>query len=174
MKREQHSVQLKMQLAMASSSEKKTQAEPSALPSSLPRPDVWAIEPITPDTRALWQDANAAILCPQAWTTLCRVVCSPPRSSVAVALPAPRNPPWRLGNNSTGLRCSAHKRHQVLMGGLRQGHEAAVVALGVAHGHAGARGLDLADLKPLSFVQAQSQAVEGEEEHLVARHAWRR
>jgi hypothetical protein len=60
-KREQHSAQLKVQLAMASSSEKKTQAEPSALPSSLLRRGVRVIDQITPDTRAIWQDANVAI-----------------------------------------------------------------------------------------------------------------
>ena len=40
---------------------------------------------------------------PQASTTLCRVFCTPPRSRDVVAAAAPFKPPWRLGNNSTGL-----------------------------------------------------------------------
>ena len=47
---------------------------------------------------------------PQASTTWCRVVCTPPRSMVVVACAALRTPPWRLGNNNTGLRCTCQKR----------------------------------------------------------------
>lgn len=47
---------------------------------------------------------------PQDATTLCSVVCTPPRSIGIVALAAPFKPPWRLGNNSTGLRCTRQKR----------------------------------------------------------------
>ena len=43
---------------------------------------------------------------PQVSTTLCRVVCTPPRSSGVVAAAAPFKPTWRWGNNSTGLRCT--------------------------------------------------------------------
>ena len=39
---------------------------------------------------------------PQAATTLCRVVCTPPRSRAVVAEQAPLRPPWRLGNSNTG------------------------------------------------------------------------
>jgi len=47
---------------------------------------------------------------PQASTTLCRVVCTPPLSMGVVALAAAFKPPWRLGNNSTALRCTRQKR----------------------------------------------------------------
>ena len=47
---------------------------------------------------------------PQARHTRCRVFCTPPRSSGVVAAAAPFRPPWRLGNNSTGLRCTCQKR----------------------------------------------------------------
>ena len=54
---------------------------------------------------------------------------------------------------------------------MRQRHEAILVALGIADMHARARGIDVADLQPQSFAQAQSEAVEGEEEHPVTDHA---
>ena len=41
---------------------------------------------------------------PQAVMTLCKVVCTPPRSSAVVALAAPASPRCRLGKSSTGLR----------------------------------------------------------------------
>src|ERR1700675_844679 len=47
---------------------------------------------------------------PQASTTLCSVVWTPPASIGVVALRAPSKPEWRLGNNSTGLRCTCQKR----------------------------------------------------------------
>jgi len=47
---------------------------------------------------------------PQATMTLCRVVCTPPRSMCVTAALALGNPPWRLGNNSTGLRCTSQNR----------------------------------------------------------------
>lgn len=47
---------------------------------------------------------------PQARHTRCRVFCTPPRSSGVVAAAAPFRPPWRLGNSSTGLRCTCQKR----------------------------------------------------------------
>ncbi len=49
--------------------------------------------------------------------------------------------------------------------GLRQRHEAILVALGIADVHASAHGIDVADLQP------QSQAEEGEKEYPVAEHA---
>ena len=49
---------------------------------------------------------------PQDSTTLCRVVCTPPGSIGVVAVAAPFKPPWRLGNNSTGLRCTDQKRRK--------------------------------------------------------------
>ena len=60
---------------------------------------------------------------------------------------------------------------QVLMGRLRQRDEAVLVALGVSHMHAPTRAVDVANFKAQSFTQAQPQAVEREEEHLVAAHA---
>ena len=53
------------------------------------------------------------------------------------------------------------------MSGLRQRDEAIPIAFGVADMHAPACHIDVADLKPQSFAQAQSQAVEGEVEHPV-------
>ena len=47
---------------------------------------------------------------PQAAITLCRVTCTPPRSRGVAATVAPFKPPWRLGNSSTGLRCTRQKR----------------------------------------------------------------
>ena len=47
---------------------------------------------------------------PQAATTWCRVVCTPPGSIGEVAVAARFTPPWRLGNSSTGLRCTRQKR----------------------------------------------------------------
>ena len=47
---------------------------------------------------------------PQAATTFCKVVCTPPRSMYVVAVAALFKPPWRLGNSSTGLRCNCQKR----------------------------------------------------------------
>ena len=47
---------------------------------------------------------------PQDSTTLCKVVCTPPASIGVVAVAAAFRPPWRLGNSSTGLRCTAQKR----------------------------------------------------------------
>ena len=41
---------------------------------------------------------------PQAAMTLCKVVCTPPRSSGVVALAAPASPRCRLGKSRTGLR----------------------------------------------------------------------
>ena len=49
---------------------------------------------------------------PQALTTWCKVFCTPPRSSGVVTLAAPFKPTWRLGNNSTGLRCTSQKRRK--------------------------------------------------------------
>ena len=49
---------------------------------------------------------------PQALTTLCSVVCTPPRSIGVEALAAAFKPPRRLGNNSTGLRCTCQKRRR--------------------------------------------------------------
>ena len=46
---------------------------------------------------------------PQVWTTLCSVVCTPPGSIGVVAVAADFTPPWRLGNNNTGLRCTCQK-----------------------------------------------------------------
>src|ERR1035437_5266124 len=51
---------------------------------------------------------------PQASTTLCRVLRRPPRSMGVVALAAPFKPSWRLGNNSTGLRCTCQNRCKAL------------------------------------------------------------
>ncbi len=60
---------------------------------------------------------------------------------------------------------------QQAMGCLGQGHEAIAVALGIAHMHPSAHRIDIAHLKPQAFAQAKAQAVEGEEENPVARHA---
>ena len=49
---------------------------------------------------------------PQASVTLCRVVCTPPRSSGVLAVAAPCLPEWRLGNSNTGLRCVCQKRRR--------------------------------------------------------------
>ena len=49
---------------------------------------------------------------PQAWTTWRKVFCTPPRSRGVVAAAAPFKPTWRLGNNSTGLRCTSQKRRK--------------------------------------------------------------
>ena len=51
---------------------------------------------------------------PQVWTTLCSVVCTPPGSIGVVAVAAAFTPPWRLGNNSTGLRCTFQNRCKIL------------------------------------------------------------
>lgn len=50
---------------------------------------------------------------PQAATTLCNVVCTPPESIGVVAVAAPFKPPCRLGNNSTGLRWTCQKRRKI-------------------------------------------------------------
>ena len=47
---------------------------------------------------------------PQAKTTWRNVFCTPPRSMGVLALAAHFKPPWRLGNSSTGLRCTCQKR----------------------------------------------------------------
>ncbi len=87
---------------------------------------------------------------------------------------------WRRGGGraldtalATGeqqLRVAMHLPEvaQEPVGGVRQGHEAVPVALGVADMHAGAYGIDIADLQAQPFAQAQSQTVEGEVEHPVA------
>ena len=49
---------------------------------------------------------------PQAPTTWRKVFCTPPRSRGVVAAAAPFKPTWRLGNNSTGLRCTSQKRRK--------------------------------------------------------------
>ena len=49
---------------------------------------------------------------PQVSMTLCRVVCTPPESIGVLAVAAPFTPPCRLGNNSTGLRCTDQKRRK--------------------------------------------------------------
>ena len=60
---------------------------------------------------------------------------------------------------------------QQLMGRVRQRDEAIPVALGVADVHACACRIDIAHLQSQPFAQAQSQAVEREEEHPVTHHA---
>ena len=57
--------------------------------------------------QTVWRDL---FFRPQASITWCRVFCTPPRSSGVVTLAAPFKPAWRLGNNSTGLRCTSQKR----------------------------------------------------------------
>ena len=47
---------------------------------------------------------------PQVSATLRRVFCTPPRSSGVLAAAAPFRPTCRLGNSSTGLRCTSQKR----------------------------------------------------------------
>ena len=54
---------------------------------------------------------------------------------------------------------------------LRQRDEAIFVAFGVADMHARVRGVDIAQLQAQSFAQAQTQAIEGEQEHPVAEDA---
>lgn len=56
---------------------------------------------------------------------------------------------------------------------LWQRHKVILVALGIANVHAGACGIDVAELQPQAFAQTQSQAVEGEEEHAVAENTGR-
>ena len=46
----------------------------------------------------------------QAKTTWRSDFCTPQRSMCVVALAAHFKPPWRLGNSSTGLRCTCQKR----------------------------------------------------------------
>ena len=60
---------------------------------------------------------------------------------------------------------------QELMGRLRQRHQAILVALGVTDVYAPACTIDVADLQPQPFPEAQSEAIEREEEHAVAEHA---
>ena len=60
---------------------------------------------------------------------------------------------------------------QNLMRRLRQRNETIPVALGVANVHTSAYCIDIADLQPQSFSQAQSQAIKREEEYPVADHA---
>ena len=57
------------------------------------------------------------------------------------------------------------------MGGLRQGHKAIPVALGIADMHAHAHRINIADLQPQLFAQAQAQVIEDEDEHPVTEHA---
>ena len=47
---------------------------------------------------------------PQDSATFLKVICTPPRSRGVEASRAPLRPPWRLGNSSTGLRCTDQKR----------------------------------------------------------------
>lgn len=47
---------------------------------------------------------------PQVSATLRKVFCTPPRSSGVLAAAAPFRPTCRLGNSSTGLRCTSQKR----------------------------------------------------------------
>ena len=49
---------------------------------------------------------------PQASTTRCKVVCTPPGSVGVVAVAAPFRPSWRLGKSRTGLRCTCQKRRR--------------------------------------------------------------
>ncbi len=49
---------------------------------------------------------------PQASTTLCKAVCTPPGSIGVVAVVAPFKPPWRLGKSRTGLRCTRQKQRR--------------------------------------------------------------
>ena len=51
---------------------------------------------------------------PQDATTLCSVVCTPPRSIGVAARAAPVKPPWRLGNSSSGLWCVFQNRRKTL------------------------------------------------------------
>ena len=60
---------------------------------------------------------------------------------------------------------------QELMGRVRQRYEAIPIALGVANMHTLVNRVDIADLKSQTFTQAQSEAVESEEEHPVAENA---
>ena len=59
--------------------------------------------------QAVWGDL---FFSPQASTTLCKVRCTPPRSSGVVAAAAPLRPPWRLGKSRTGLRCTCQKQRR--------------------------------------------------------------
>jgi hypothetical protein len=59
---------------------------------------------------------------------------------------------------------------QELWVAVRQRHQAILVALGIADMHPRARRIDVADRQPQPFAQAQSQTVEGEEEHPVTEH----
>ena len=59
--------------------------------------------------QAVWRDL---FFRPQVSMTLCSVVCTPPASIGVVAVAAPFKPPWRLGNNSTELRCTDQKRRR--------------------------------------------------------------
>ena len=60
--------------------------------------------------QAVWRDLFFRL---QDSTTWCSAVCTPPRSIGVVALAAPFKPPWRLGNSSTGLRCTCQKRRKI-------------------------------------------------------------
>ena len=60
---------------------------------------------------------------------------------------------------------------QELMGRVRQRYEAIPIAFGVADMRPPAYGIDIPDLKSQTFTQAQSEAVESEEEHPVAQNA---
>ena len=87
-----------------------------------------------------------------------------------VALAAPFKPPWRFGNNSTGLRCTCQKRCKAL--GVACGRGTTIpVALGIADVHAPARDIDIPHLQSQSFAQAQGQAIEREEEHPLTQNA---
>ncbi len=54
---------------------------------------------------------------------------------------------------------------------LRQRNEAILVAFGIADMHTVARRIDIPQLQSQSFAQAQSQAIQREEEHPVTEHA---
>lgn len=88
---------------------------------------------------------------PQSWATWRSVVCTPPRSSGVVDKWADLSPPWRLGNSSTGLRCTCQKRRRqtnVAVGNgtkrlstgmwcmqVLQEQKPAFIALGIANMH---------------------------------------
>ena len=76
-----------------------------------------------------------------------------------------------VGEKQDRIAVGGPEAAQQRVRGGRQRHEAIPVAFGVAHMHAVAHGVDVADLQAQPFAQPQAQAVEGEVEHPIAEHA---
>lgn len=107
---------------------------------------------------------------PQSWATWRSVVCTPPRSSGVVDKCADLRPPWRLGNSSTGLRCTCQKRRRqskVAAGNgtkrlttgmwcmqVLQEQKPVFIALGIANMHPLPLGINISHGQTQAFAEA--------------------